>query len=46
MANKGYVSAIAGTTKMTQACNAGAIVKGPKTTYKRISNADVITNFA
>ena len=32
------------TTDITQACNAGAIFKGPKTTNKRFNGADVVSN--
>ena len=32
------------TTEITQACNAGVVFKGPKTTNKRINDADVVSN--
>ena len=32
------------TTEITQACDAGAVFKGPKTTNRRLGDADVITN--
>ena len=34
----------ASTTEMTQSCNAGAILEGPKAMNNKISDADVITN--
>ena len=32
------------TTDITQACDPGAVFKGPKTTYNRISDADIVSN--
>ena len=44
-ANHSCVGKPAGsTTEITQACDAGAVFKGPKTTNKRINDADVVSN--